>query len=96
MGWASPPFGLKELSEGKIRLIARATDASIVRGRTIRVIVAIAPAFAQRADAIAHFMQAYRESIDYMYGDDPQVIKDYAEFVGARNAFASWETALSH
>jgi NitT/TauT family transport system substrate-binding protein len=27
-------------------------------------------------------MQAYRESIEYMYSDNPQVIKDYAEFAG--------------
>ena len=26
-------------------------------------------------------MQAYRETIDYMYSDNPQIIKDYAEFV---------------
>jgi NitT/TauT family transport system substrate-binding protein len=88
VGWASPPFGLKELSEGKIRLIARATDAVIVRGRTIRVVVANAQALAQRADAVARFMQAYRETIDYMYGDDPQVIKDYAEFVGVPEPLA--------
>jgi NitT/TauT family transport system substrate-binding protein len=88
VGWASPPFGLREMNEGKIRLIARATDAAIVRGRTIRVIVANAQALAQRGDAIARFMQAYRESIDYMYGGDPQVIKDYAEFVGVPEALA--------
>src|SRR5215467_5055159 len=40
VGWAAPPFGLKEMSEGKIRVVARATDASLVRGRTIRVVVA--------------------------------------------------------
>jgi NitT/TauT family transport system substrate-binding protein len=88
VGWASPPFGLKEISEGKIRLVARATDASLVRGRTIRVIVANAQTLTQRADAIARFLQAYRESIDYMYGDDPQVIKDYAEFVGVPEPLA--------
>jgi NitT/TauT family transport system substrate-binding protein len=88
VGWASPPFGLKEMSEGKIRLIARATDAAIVRGRTIRVVVANAQVLAQRGDAIARFMQAYRESIDYMYGDDPRVIKDYAEFVGVPEPLA--------
>jgi NitT/TauT family transport system substrate-binding protein len=88
VGWASPPFGLKEMSEGKIRLIARAIDAAIVRGRTIRVVVANAQVLAQRGDAIARFMQAYRESIDYMYGGDPQVIKDYAEFVGVPEALA--------
>jgi NitT/TauT family transport system substrate-binding protein len=88
VGWASPPFGLREMSEEKIRLIARATDASIVRGSTIRVIVANAQALAQRADAVSRFMQAYRESIDYMYGDDPGVIKDYAEFVNVPESLA--------
>ena len=82
VGWAAPPFGLKEMDEGKIRLVARATDASIVNGQTIRVVVANAQALDKRADAIARFMQAYRETIDYMYGGNPQVIRDYAEFVG--------------
>jgi NitT/TauT family transport system substrate-binding protein len=88
VGWASPPFGLREMSEDKIRLIARATDASIVRGSTIRVIVANAQALAQRADAVSRFMQAYRETIDYMYGDDSRVIKDYAEFVNVPESLA--------
>src|SRR6187455_818977 len=81
VGWASPPFGLKEIEEGKIRVVARATDASIVKGQTIRVIVANADVLAKRKDMIVRFMQAYREAIDYMYSDNPQVIKDYAEFV---------------
>jgi len=88
VGWASPPFGLKEMSEGKIRLVARATDASLVRGRTVRVIVANARLLEQRPDVLARFLEAYRESIDYMYGDDPQVIKDYAEFVGVSEPLA--------
>jgi NitT/TauT family transport system substrate-binding protein len=33
-------------------------------------------------------MKAYRESIDYMYSDNPQVIKDYAEFVKVPEAMA--------
>ena len=88
VGWASPPFGLKEIDEGKIRVVAKATDAAIVRGQTIRVVVANADALAKRKDAIARFMQAYRETIDYMYSDNPQVIKDYAEFVGVPEALA--------
>src|SRR5215468_7544466 len=40
VGWAAPPFGLREMDEGKIHLVARATDAALVRGQTIRVIVA--------------------------------------------------------
>jgi NitT/TauT family transport system substrate-binding protein len=80
VGWASPPFGLKEMEEGKIHLVARATDATLVRGQTIRVLVANADVLAKRKDVIERFMRAYRESIDYMYSSNPQVIAEYAEF----------------
>jgi NitT/TauT family transport system substrate-binding protein len=88
VGWASPPFGLREIEEGQIRLLARATDAAIVRGQTIRTIVANAKGLEQRKEAIGRFMQAYRESIDYMYGNDPRVFKDYAAFAGVPEALA--------
>jgi NitT/TauT family transport system substrate-binding protein len=88
VGWASPPFGLREQEEGKIRVIARASDAALVRGQTIRVIVANADGLAKRKDAITRFLDAYRETIDYMYSDNPQVIKDYAEFVKVPEAMA--------
>ncbi|HUL88973.1 MAG TPA: ABC transporter substrate-binding protein [Pseudolabrys sp.] len=81
VGWASPPFGLKEIEEGKIHIIAKATDAALVRGQTIRVLVANAKVLEERKDVLDRFMRAYRESIDYMYSDNPQVIIDYAEFV---------------
>jgi NitT/TauT family transport system substrate-binding protein len=81
VGWASPPFGLKEQEAGQIRVVAKASDAALVRGQTIRVIVANAQALEKKKDAIARFMGGYRETIDYMYSDNPQVIKDYAEFV---------------
>jgi NitT/TauT family transport system substrate-binding protein len=88
VGWAAPPFGLKEMDEGKIVLIARATDASIVKGQTIRTIVTNADTFAKRKDVLLRFMQAYRETIDYMYSDNPQVLKDYAEFNNMPEAMA--------
>jgi NitT/TauT family transport system substrate-binding protein len=88
VGWAAPPFGLKEMEEGKIRLVARATDAAIVRGQTIRTIVANADSLAKRKGVIHRFMQAYYESIAYIYSDNPQVIKDYAEFAGVSEMVA--------
>ena len=33
-------------------------------------------------------MQAYRETIDYMYSDNPQVMTDYAEFAKITPAMA--------
>src|SRR5215468_2335461 len=88
IGWAAPPFGLKEIDEGKIRVVAKATDAALVRGQTIRTIVTNADVLAKKKDVIARFMKAYRETIDYMYSDNPQVIKDYAEFVGVPESLA--------
>lgn len=88
VGWAAPPFGLKEMDEGKIVLIARATDASIVKGQTIRTIVTNAETLAKRKDVLIRFMQAYRETIDYMYSSNPQVLKDYAEFNNMPEAMA--------
>jgi NitT/TauT family transport system substrate-binding protein len=88
VGWASPPFGLKEIDEGKTRVVARATDAALVRGQTIRVVVANADALAKRKDVFDRFMKAYRETIAYMYSDNPQVIKDYAEFAGVSEPVA--------
>jgi NitT/TauT family transport system substrate-binding protein len=88
VGWASPPFGLKEIEAGQIRVVAKATDSALVRGQTIRVIVANAQALETRKDAITRFMDAYRETIDYMYSDNPQVLKDYAAFVQVPEAMA--------
>jgi NitT/TauT family transport system substrate-binding protein len=88
VGWASPPFGLKEIDEGKTRVVARATDSALVRGQTIRVVVANADALAKRKDVFDRFMKAYRETIAYMYSDNPQVMKDYAEFAGVSEAVA--------
>jgi NitT/TauT family transport system substrate-binding protein len=88
IGWAAPPFGLKEIDEGKIRLVARGRDTKIIGGQTIRVIIANADALKTRADALRRFMQAYRETINYMYSDNPQVMTDYAAFAGITPALA--------
>src|SRR5262245_39263372 len=88
VGWASPPFGLKEIEGGQIRVVAKATDSALVRGQTIRVIVANAHALEKKKEVIDRFMAGYRETIDYMYSDNPQVIKDYAEFVNVPEATA--------
>jgi NitT/TauT family transport system substrate-binding protein len=88
VGWASPPFGFKEMDAGKINIVAKATDSPLVRGQTIRLLIAHPDTIAKKKDVLQRFMDAYRETIDYMYSDNPQVIKDYAEFVGVPEATA--------
>jgi len=87
VGWAAPPFGMKELEEGKINIVAKANDAKIVADQTIRVLITNVDTLQKRKDVLKRFMQAYRETLDYMYSSD-QAIKDYAEFARIPEATA--------
>lgn len=82
IGWAAPPFGLKEIKEGKIRIIARGSDVPSLKGQTVRVLIVNADALKTKHDAIMRFMLAYREAVDWMYAD-PKAIKMYADKVRA-------------
>jgi len=78
IGWAAPPFGTKELKEGKIRILIRGSDVPSLRGQTVRAIIVNADALKTKRDAILRFVKGYREAVDWMYAD-PQAIKMYAE-----------------
>ena len=79
VGWASPPFGLDELDEGKIRLIARGSDAPSTRDQTVRVHIVNANALAQRRAVMERFAAAYRETYEWLYGN-PEGVKTYAAY----------------
>jgi len=81
VGWAAPPFGLKEIKEGKIRIIARGSDVPSLRGQTVRVLIANANVLKDRKDAIARFMQGYREAVDWMYSN-PEAIAMFSKKTG--------------
>ena len=78
IGWAAPPFGLKELNEGKIRIIARGSDVPSLRGQTVRVLIANAGALESKKDAILRFVKGYRDAVDWMYAD-PAAVTAYAK-----------------
>ena len=88
VGWSAPPFGLKELDEGKIRIVASGNDASVFKGQTVRLLITNVQTLQNRKDAIDRFMKAYRETIDWMYSNDPAALKTYADFVGIPVAMA--------
>jgi ABC-type nitrate/sulfonate/bicarbonate transport system substrate-binding protein len=79
VGWASPPFGIEALQQGKIRLIARGSDAPSTRDQTVRVHIVNANALAQRRDAMIRFMRAYRETHEFLY-TDPEGVRLYAQY----------------
>lgn len=82
VGWAAPPFGLKQLDEGAIRVIASGNDAAVFKGQTVRVNIANLQTLQTRKAVIERYMKAYRETVDWMYSDDPAALKTYADFVG--------------
>jgi len=81
IGWSAPPFGLEEIGNGKIRLIARGSDVPSMRDQTVRVQIVNAAALKEKRDAILRFMRAYRETIDWMYASS-EAVKLYAQKIG--------------
>jgi NitT/TauT family transport system substrate-binding protein len=79
VGWSAPPFGLDALRENRIRIVARAKDVPIGRDQTIRALVTTASLLDAHRDTYVRFLQAYRETIEWMYaGDD--ALQPYAQF----------------
>ena len=88
VGWSAPPFGLQQLDEGKIRIIASGNDAAIFKGQTVRLNVTNLQTLQSKKPVLERYMKAYRETIDWMYSNDPAVLKTYAEFVNIPLAIA--------
>ena len=79
VGWSSPPFGLEAADSGKIRIIAHGSDLPYFRDQTIRLIVANAEYLQAHPAVVARFVQAYRESLQWMYSS-PDALLAYAAF----------------
>jgi NitT/TauT family transport system substrate-binding protein len=78
IGWSAPPFGLQEIKDGKIRIIAHGSDVPSLRGQTVRTLIVNADALKTKHDAIVRFMDAYREAVDWMYSD-PNAVEMYSK-----------------
>jgi NitT/TauT family transport system substrate-binding protein len=85
IGWGAPPFGVKELNEGKIRIIARGSDIPSLRGQTVRAIIVNADALAKKKDTMMRFSKAFREAVNWMY-DDPAAVAMYAKKINTDEA----------
>ena len=81
VAWSTIPIGLKEADEGKIRIVARASDVVSLRDRTVRVNITNAATMESRKAVLDRYMAAYRETIDYMYAS-PDAVVFFAEIAG--------------
>jgi NitT/TauT family transport system substrate-binding protein len=78
VGWAVPPFGVQEITEGKIRVVIKAGDIKGMQDQSVRVNVANLESLKTKRDAIRRYMQSISEAIDYAYSD-PKAIEFYAQ-----------------
>ena len=87
IGWASPPFGVEAAQAGRTRIVARGSDVPDFADQSVRVMIANAGALARKADAMNRFMDAYRESVAWLYGD-PAALDAYGKWAGVSPALA--------
>ena len=81
IGFGAAPFGLDLVEAGKTRIVATGADVAALRTRVVRVNLIGAQTLASKHDAIVRFMQAYRETVDWMYSS-PDALKIYGEYSG--------------
>ena len=79
VGWSGAPFAVDMLEQGRIRLIMKASDLTAMAGQTSRVVVGNLQDMQKRADVYRRYVEAYRETIDWIY-DTPDGVKAYAEW----------------
>jgi NitT/TauT family transport system substrate-binding protein len=87
VGWSAPPFGLAQINNNEIRVIGYGKNLQSVRGQTIRVLVTVADKQDARPAVFGRFLQAYRETLDWMYAGD-EALQSYAGFANISFATA--------
>ncbi|MGH6861504.1 MAG: ABC transporter substrate-binding protein, partial [Phyllobacterium sp.] len=79
-GWAVAPFGLDQVDK-TIRIVARGSDVAAAKHQTTRVLITHAATLADKKASIDTFLDAYRDTIDWMYSS-PEAVKTFADFAG--------------
>jgi len=87
VGWAAPPFGLDQLDQKQIRIIATGNDAEAFKGQTVRLTIANSNFLKAHKDIVERYMKAYRETVNYMY-TDPNALKVYSDWLKISEAKA--------
>ena len=78
---------LYAVEQGKIRVIARASDVVAYRTQTSRVLAANLNALDRRRDVFIRYMRAYRDGLDWLYSD-PAALAAYAAWAGSSERIA--------
>jgi NitT/TauT family transport system substrate-binding protein len=86
-GLVGRAFALQDEADGKIRIIARAREATELQNQTIRVNLANLESLKTKRAAIVKFMQAYQKAVDWAY-TNPKAIEMFAQNMKVSPAIA--------
>jgi NitT/TauT family transport system substrate-binding protein len=78
VGWAAAPFGLQNVIDGKIVVIARTGDVPQLANQTIRVNIANTESLKTKRATIEKFMRVYARAIDWAY-QNPRAVEIFAQ-----------------
>jgi len=81
VGWSGGSILLEQMDEGKARVIARASEVPQLQNQTPRVLVSNVQTVEKRRDVLRRFMEAYRETREWIYSD-PAAIEAFAKWAG--------------
>lgn len=81
IGWAGPPFGIAQIRNGTIRVVAREAEVPEFQNQTVRVILGNLTLIQTRRKVLDEFRAAYAETLDWMYSD-AAAMKAYSDFSG--------------
>ena len=87
IGWTAPPLMLDALETGRIRVLAKGDEVPEFRNQPVRVILANAGSLEKNADAMARYMAAYRETIEWLWSS-PDAVKAYAKWAEVSDQIA--------
>jgi NitT/TauT family transport system substrate-binding protein len=79
IGWSVPPNNLDLVHQGKIRIIARGVDVPALQQETVRVNVANLNFLKAHRDVAKRFIQAYQDTIDWIYANQDKSLKLFAD-----------------
>jgi NitT/TauT family transport system substrate-binding protein len=87
IGFAQAPFVLDAVEDGRIRLVAKGADMPEVQNQSIRAWIVHANTLERRRGALARYVTAYRETLDWLYSS-PDAVRAYAAWSGLAERLA--------
>ncbi len=73
IGWSQAPIGLQEVQDGKLRIVAKGSEAKAMADQTTRVSITTADVLAAKRPILERFVRAYNKTIDWAYSGTKSV-----------------------